>query len=82
MVEMKPGVFVWMQSGSRTLQDTAENDKTQPGHFFLKKCEEWTQLFPPTVPSLFPGIIAQEAVLLQNEGANGSGAVVTVKPAS
>lgn len=33
-VEMKPGLFVWMQSGSRTLQDTAENDKTQPGHFF------------------------------------------------
>lgn len=34
MVEMKPGLFVWMQSGSRTLQDTAENDKTQPGHCF------------------------------------------------
>lgn len=38
--------------------------------------------FPLTVPSLFPGIIVQEAVLLQSVGAKGSRAVVTVKLAS
>lgn len=56
-METQPGLFVWTQRGSRTLQDAAENDKTAQRMMAV--------ILPDGSNYLFPGIIAQEAALLQ-----------------